>query len=61
MFVTESLMAPDPRIDMEKARRLKRLNQFAEDHPSEGDAGKFDALLDAMARDRPIKKPAGSG
>ena len=40
-------------LSLEEARKLKRLARFAKEHPSEGDAEKFDSLFRAMASGTP--------
>ena len=42
-------------LSLEEARKEGKLKQFAKEHPSKGDKGKFGRLLDAMTRG---KKPA---
>ena len=44
-------------INLEKARKDKKLDRFAKEHPSEGDKKLFDKLFNAMAK----KKPEGGG
>lgn len=36
-------------LSLEEARKAGKLDQFAKEHPSEGDKKRFDAILDAMA------------
>ena len=43
-------MAVGKHLSLEEARKLKKLDRFAKEHQSEGDAEAFDALLDAMAK-----------
>ena len=43
-------------LSLEEARKLKQLDRFAKEHPSEGDQEQFDTLFIAMA-----KKPAKDG
>ena len=43
-------MARGKYLSLEEARKQKRLVHFCKDHPSEGDEGEFDDLLDAMAK-----------
>ena len=42
-------MAVGKYISLEEARKLKRLDRFAKEHPSEGDEQKFDELFERMA------------
>jgi len=42
-------------ISLEEARKEKKLDRFAKEHPSEGDKKLFDKLFNAMAK----KKPEG--
>lgn len=42
-------MATGKYLSLEEARKQKKLDRFAKEHPSEGDKPLFDALLDAMA------------
>ena len=37
-------------LSLEEARKEKRLERFAKDHPTTGSMKKFDALLRRMAR-----------
>lgn len=46
-------MARGKFLSLEEARRLGRLDQFAREHPSEGDLDAFDALLDRMVKGGP--------
>ena len=46
-------MARGRHLSLEEARRDGKLRQFAEEHPSEGDEQRFDALLSAMAGQKP--------
>lgn len=39
-------------LSLEEARKAKMLQRFAKEHPSEGDAEKFDSLFRAMAGGR---------
>ena len=43
-------------LSLEEARRSKKLDRFAKEHPAEGDRNKFDTLLDAMAAGKPRAK-----
>ena len=40
-------------LSLEEARKLGKLKEFAEQHPSEADRKRFEALLDAMTRSSP--------
>ena len=54
-------MAAGKYVSLEEARRLDKLEQFAKEHPSKGDAKAFGALLDAMAKGRPPKSSGEGG
>lgn len=43
-------------LSLEEARKAKLLARFAKEHPSEGDAEKFDRLFQAMAGGKPPVK-----
>lgn len=43
-------MARGKHLSLEEARKLNKLDRFCKEHPSEGDEGIFDDLLDAMAK-----------
>jgi len=43
-------MARGKYLSLEEARKAKKLNRFADEHPTEGDEAAFDRLLDRMAR-----------
>lgn len=43
-------------LSLKEARQLKQLSRFAKEHPSEGDAEKFDRLFRAMASGTPATK-----
>lgn len=45
-------MSRDKHLNLEEARKLKRLNRFVKEHPSTGEKKTFDKLLSAM-----VKKP----
>lgn len=47
-------MARGKYLSLEEARKMKRLDRFAKEHPSEGDEKEFDELFERMARP---KKP----
>lgn len=44
-------------ISLEEARKQKKLERFAKEHPSEGDKVLFEKLFDAMARGKSKKPP----
>jgi hypothetical protein len=46
-------MARGKYLNLEEARREKKLQQFAKEHPSEGDEAAFDRLFNAMASGKP--------
>lgn len=46
-------------ISLEEARKHKKLDRFAKEHPSKGDKDKFDKLMDKMAPP-PKKRPKAS-
>ena len=54
-------MAQGRYLSLEEARGLAKLEQFAKEHPSKGDAKAFNALLDAMARGKPPKSSGEGG
>jgi hypothetical protein len=41
------------RLNLEQARRLGKLEEFAQQHPASGDMGLFERTLARMARVRP--------
>ena len=43
-------MSRGKHLSLEEARKDGNLKQFAKEHPSKGKKGKFDRLLDAMAK-----------
>jgi hypothetical protein len=43
-------------LSLEEARKKKDLEQFAKEHPSEGNKKQFDQLFQAMAKPAPSKK-----
>ena len=47
-------MARGKHLSLEEARKAGKLDRFAKEHPSTGDAGAFGELLDGMAKG---KKP----
>ncbi len=46
-------MSRGKHISLEEARKDDKLDQFIAEHPSEGDEKAFDALLEAMAANKP--------
>ncbi len=42
-------MARGKYLSLEEARKLKRLDRFCKEHPSEGDEQEFDELFERMA------------
>ena len=46
-------MARGKYLSLEEARNLGKLDQFAKEHPSAGDWGKFNRLFQAMAEGEP--------
>lgn len=44
-------------LSLEEARRTGQLDRFAKEHPSTGNEQEFDTLLDAIAQNKPPKKP----
>lgn len=48
-------------LSLEEARKLKRLNQFAKEHPSTGDEKLFDDLFVVMAKPKRIKNSKANG
>lgn len=53
-------MSRGKHLSLEEARKAGKLEQFAKEHPSEGDAEAFDALFQAMAKGKP-RKPSKGG
>jgi hypothetical protein len=49
-------MAHGKYLSLEEARRAKKLDRFAKEHPTKGSKKKFDSLLRQMA-----KKPSKGG
>ncbi len=47
-------MARGKYLSLEEARKLKRLDRFCKEHPSEGDEQEFDELFERMAMNKPI-------
>ena len=48
-------MARGKYLSLEEARKLKRLDRFCKEHPSEADKEAFESLLDAMTMGEPPK------
>ena len=46
-------MAYGKYLSLEEARKLGKLKEFAKQHPSTADRGRFERLLDAMTRSSP--------
>jgi len=51
-------MSRGKHLSLDEARKSGKLDQFADEHPAEGDQSRFGRLLKAMASG---KKPAKSG
>lgn len=45
-------------ISLEEARKKKKLERFAKEHPSQGDMGKLLKGIENVAFNRPVKKPS---
>lgn len=45
------------KITLKQAREMKQLDRFAREHPSQGDADRFDRLMDFMAHGEEPEKP----
>lgn len=41
-------------LSLEEARNEKKVDRFIKEHPSKGDEGLFDDLLDRMAKNLPV-------
>ena len=58
-------MARGKYLSLEEARKSGKLDRFCKEHPSVGDEGLFDRLLNAMAKggppDRKPRKTGASG
>ncbi len=52
-------MARGKYLSLEEARKLGKLDRFAKEHPSTGNAEAFDDLLDAMAKGEPPTSQTG--
>lgn len=53
-------MARGKYLSLEEARKLGKLEQFAKEHPSEGDAALFERLLERAAESRSSKVASGT-
>lgn len=51
-------MATGKYLSLEEARKQGKLERFAKEHPTTGNAKAFDSLLDRMVKSKPAKKPA---
>jgi len=49
-------MSRGQHLSLEEARKDDKLDQFAAEHPSEGDEDRFDLLLGAMVSSKEQKK-----
>ncbi len=54
-------MARGKYLSLEEARKLGKLDRFAKEHPTKGDAEAFNVLLDAMAKGKPPKSSGEGG
>lgn len=54
-------MAQGKYLSLEEARKLGKLDQFAKEHPTKGDAKAFGTLLDAMTKGMPPKSSREGG
>jgi hypothetical protein len=43
-------------LSLEEARKKEQLGRFCKEHPSKGDEEKFDTMLEAMVKTKPIPK-----
>ena len=46
-------MATGKYLSLEEARKSKKLDRFAKEHPNKADRGQFEDLLDRMTRNLP--------
>ncbi len=53
-------MARGKYLSLAEARKLKKLDRFCKEHPSQGDEKLFDRVLDAMAQSRPPRRKSKS-
>jgi len=51
-------MATGKYLSLEEALKKDKLKRFADEHPSKGDKAQFEGLLDRMAKNKSVKKPA---
>ena len=49
-------MARGKYLSLEEARKLKKLDRFAKEHPTKGDKKLFDKLLNRMAKPKSSAK-----
>lgn len=54
-------MARGKYLSLEEARKLGKLDQFAKEHPSEGDEELWDEVFGAMAKGELPKTPKSGG
>ena len=54
-------MARGKYLSLEEARKMRRLDRFCKEHPSEGDKKQFDRLLDAIAKGKPPRSSEEGG
>ena len=52
-YAGDFLMSRGRHLSLEEARKAGQIDQFCKEHPSQGDAGRFEGLLTAMARTMP--------
>ena len=52
-------MSRGKHLSLEEARKLGKLDQFAKEHPHEGDEKAFDRALEAIARGAGTTKAKG--
>jgi hypothetical protein len=45
-------------LSLEEARKFKQLEQFAKEHPSQGDMNKLFEGIKNVALNKPVKKPS---
>lgn len=48
-------------LSLQEARKHKKLDRFAKEHPSQGDMGKLLKGIENVALNRPIKKTSKDG
>ncbi len=54
-------MAHGKYLSLDEARRKGQIARFCKEHPSVGNEKDFDALLDAMAKNKPRNSKEGVG